>query len=262
MGIQPRTHDQGNRYDDSSFNSYQNPYDEQRRNTAHRPNRSDRSWQDEWNNSPSQRLWFDSPLQQRGHRPPQQNRNYTQQSNWVDSLPQHNMRTNRDRQVNLGPFRPPRVPDQTQGDRPPQQVFNDSPPQRRNNGPPQLYLNDTPRPRRSDRLAQRNRNDRSQQQRTSSGAASHQSPVSKKRNDTSDDVKCAICLDTEHNPEMEYLPCGHGFHAKCCKDWLSINALCPVCRTSVASQSANAQNNPERNVDTIPTLFIGSVWFG
>lgn len=242
MGIQPRTHDQRNRHDDSSFSSYQDPYDEQSRNTAHRPNRSDRSWQDEWYDSPSQRLWFDSPPRQRSRRSPQQNRSYTPQQS-------------------RGPFRPQRLPYQTQGDRPPQRVFNDSPPQRRNNGSSQLHLNDTPRQRRSDRLSQRNRSDQSQQQRTKSGAGSHSS-VSNKLNETSDDVKCAICLDTEDNPEMEYLPCGHGFHAKCCKDWLSINGLCPVCRTSVTSQSANVQNNPDRNVDNIPTFFIGSVWFG
>lgn len=150
--------------------------------------------------------------------------------------PQHNV-NNRNRGGNWGPLRSPRPPLQTQDDR-----------------PPQLHPHETP--------AQRNRSDRSQQQHARSGAASHQSSVSNKRNDTSDNVKCAICLDTEDNPEMEYLPCGHGFHAKCCKDWLSINALCPVCRTSVASQSANAQNSPERNVDNIPTFFIGSVWVG
>ena len=69
------------------------------------------------------------------------------------------------------------------------------------------------------------------------------SPTSSKTNNASDEVKCVICLDTVDD-EMEYIPCGHGFHAKCCNEWLSVNDICPVCRTEVGSRVGIAQICP------------------
>ncbi|CAG9328573.1 unnamed protein product [Blepharisma stoltei] len=41
--------------------------------------------------------------------------------------------------------------------------------------------------------------------------------------------RCPICMEVEGG-ESVVLPCGHGFHLDCIKDWLTINRICPMCR--------------------------------
>ncbi|KAL7492881.1 hypothetical protein ACHAWT_003988 [Skeletonema menzelii] len=46
---------------------------------------------------------------------------------------------------------------------------------------------------------------------------------------------CNICLeDFERGERRKCLPCLHGFHEKCIDQWLSLNGVCPVCKTPVS----------------------------
>jgi hypothetical protein len=44
--------------------------------------------------------------------------------------------------------------------------------------------------------------------------------------------ECSICLERFDSHEyLKVLPCHHGFHQPCLKDWfLKYNATCPLCR--------------------------------
>ena len=45
---------------------------------------------------------------------------------------------------------------------------------------------------------------------------------------------CSVCLcDYEDGDTLRALPCGHLFHAECADQWLTANATCPLCRTSL-----------------------------
>lgn len=46
--------------------------------------------------------------------------------------------------------------------------------------------------------------------------------------------KCNVCLEEfEENDECRLLPCQHAYHKPCIDHWLSINKICPVCRTEI-----------------------------
>ena len=48
---------------------------------------------------------------------------------------------------------------------------------------------------------------------------------------------CNICLcEIEKG---KYLNCGHVFHLKCIKEWVSINSKCPICKSSVINPNYN-----------------------
>ena len=48
---------------------------------------------------------------------------------------------------------------------------------------------------------------------------------------------CNICLcEIEKG---KYLNCGHVFHLKCIKEWISINTKCPICKSSVINKNYN-----------------------
>ena len=42
---------------------------------------------------------------------------------------------------------------------------------------------------------------------------------------------CVICLSNLF--DIVVLPCGHIFHKKCIKKWLSFSSNCPICREQV-----------------------------
>jgi len=42
---------------------------------------------------------------------------------------------------------------------------------------------------------------------------------------------CNICLSEIE--KGKYLNCGHVFHLKCIKEWVSLNAKCPICKSSI-----------------------------
>lgn len=46
---------------------------------------------------------------------------------------------------------------------------------------------------------------------------------------------CPICLvDYEHNDNGVVLPCQHGFHEQCIKEWTNNHPTCPICRLQLA----------------------------
>ena len=51
---------------------------------------------------------------------------------------------------------------------------------------------------------------------------------------------CNICLSEIE--KGKYLNCGHVFHLKCIKEWVSLNAKCPICKSSIITD----QNNRSR----------------
>lgn len=47
--------------------------------------------------------------------------------------------------------------------------------------------------------------------------------------------ECSICLDTITSRSLIKLPCGHSFHAKCIRRWVTAeHVTCPMCRTPIA----------------------------
>ena len=46
---------------------------------------------------------------------------------------------------------------------------------------------------------------------------------------------CNICLNEIE--KGKYLNCGHIFHLKCIKEWVSLNAKCPICKSEIMSDS-------------------------
>ena len=70
---------------------------------------------------------------------------------------------------------------------------------------------------------------------------------------------CNICLSEIE--KGKYLNCGHVFHLRCIKEWASLNANCPVCKSQIVNQQnirsryfnqrlgINANNNANVNVN-------------
>ena len=55
-------------------------------------------------------------------------------------------------------------------------------------------------------------------------------------------ITCSICIEEQKlNENWTKLYCGHDFHRKCIKDWLSVKNICPVCRHSI--NNINNVNN-------------------
>ena len=48
---------------------------------------------------------------------------------------------------------------------------------------------------------------------------------------------CNICLSEIE--KGKYLNCGHVFHLKCIKEWVSLNAKCPICKMSIITEQNN-----------------------
>lgn len=49
-----------------------------------------------------------------------------------------------------------------------------------------------------------------------------------------DSCECIVCMEeTEEGNRLQDLPCGHGFHWSCIKNWLGNNPNCPNCRAQV-----------------------------
>ena len=47
------------------------------------------------------------------------------------------------------------------------------------------------------------------------------------------DEHCTICLENyKKNKEIQTLHCNHQFHKNCILEWLSINPLCPICKST------------------------------
>ncbi|KRW99669.1 hypothetical protein PPERSA_03470 [Pseudocohnilembus persalinus] len=56
-------------------------------------------------------------------------------------------------------------------------------------------------------------------------------------NSKEEDRTCLICQDDFQNLEkIRNLPCSHRFHEKCVDEWLSRNAVCPICRKDIKSE--------------------------
>ena len=51
---------------------------------------------------------------------------------------------------------------------------------------------------------------------------------------------CAICLDSMKGHNVQFTPCGHGFHSKCLHKWTGENEMrsCPACRTDMFPNDA------------------------
>jgi hypothetical protein len=52
--------------------------------------------------------------------------------------------------------------------------------------------------------------------------------------------ECSICLEVMMHHSIEFLPCGHKFHAKCIHDWFNSPIQtkmgcqsCPMCNTDM-----------------------------
>jgi E3 ubiquitin-protein ligase RNF38/44 len=60
---------------------------------------------------------------------------------------------------------------------------------------------------------------------------------------------CSVCIgDYEPGDELRVLPCKHLFHKECVDQWLSVNATCPLCRTSLF-ENDDADAPPPADVD-------------
>lgn len=55
---------------------------------------------------------------------------------------------------------------------------------------------------------------------------------------------CVICLDVISHNNKHFLHCGHQFHCRCIKQWLTRNKCCPVCKSpSKGCCSVNDDDN-------------------
>lgn len=62
--------------------------------------------------------------------------------------------------------------------------------------------------------------------------------VNYKTSDRNTNIQCAICLENqESNESWSKLICEHEYHSKCVIQWLRVNNVCPVCRSSVVLSS-------------------------
>lgn len=52
-------------------------------------------------------------------------------------------------------------------------------------------------------------------------------------NQSQDDIKCAICYDTENSQDFQPVLCGHSFHKACFETWIKNKSYCPMCRTPI-----------------------------
>ncbi|XAR72637.1 hypothetical protein NMG60_11019349 [Bertholletia excelsa] len=63
-------------------------------------------------------------------------------------------------------------------------------------------------------------------------------------------VECAVCLENFKAGELlRLLPnCRHSFHAQCIDTWLSMKAVCPICRASIDSPETGAEGSRSSEV--------------
>uniref|UniRef100_A0A0D9YZG0 RING-type domain-containing protein n=1 Tax=Oryza glumipatula TaxID=40148 RepID=A0A0D9YZG0_9ORYZ len=72
----------------------------------------------------------------------------------------------------------------------------------------------------------------------------------KERSLSAEDAVCCICLAKyAHNDELRELPCTHCFHKECVDKWLKINALCPLCKSEIASSSGTSDTRRSDHTD-------------
>lgn len=64
---------------------------------------------------------------------------------------------------------------------------------------------------------------------------------------------CSICLCENKKRTDKYLPCGHNFHRKCIRRWISINPTCPFC-------NAKVRNAPVRSAPAIEMSWKMMLW--
>jgi len=67
--------------------------------------------------------------------------------------------------------------------------------------------------------------------------------------------QCHVCLlDLQPREEYRTLSCKHSFHQECIDEWLSLNAICPQCRTTIK------ERQPSRpHVDQTTSLYYGAI---
>ncbi|XP_042454355.1 E3 ubiquitin-protein ligase At1g63170-like isoform X2 [Zingiber officinale] len=83
---------------------------------------------------------------------------------------------------------------------------------------------------------QRNRKDKEINLETEGSGGILAAGTDKERIISAEDAVCCICLAKYiDNEELRELPCTHFFHKDCVDKWLKINALCPLCKTDIAS---------------------------
>ncbi|CEG77999.1 hypothetical protein RMATCC62417_12668 [Rhizopus microsporus] len=62
----------------------------------------------------------------------------------------------------------------------------------------------------------------------------------------SEDAICSICLSEYENDDLLCkLWCGHIYHRDCVKEWLSLNATCPLCKRDFRGKDFNHENRDE-----------------
>ncbi|KAL6548311.1 hypothetical protein OROGR_008732 [Orobanche gracilis] len=67
--------------------------------------------------------------------------------------------------------------------------------------------------------------------------------------------ECAVCLNEFQEEEnLRVIPdCGHVFHIDCIDVWLQNNANCPLCRTSISSNTSGAQFHLDQIIFPTPS---------
>lgn len=58
----------------------------------------------------------------------------------------------------------------------------------------------------------------------------------------SDTIACSICLDELYDDLGKLSECGHEFHLGCINQWVTVNRLCPLCRSPCSIISKNIQS--------------------
>ena len=64
--------------------------------------------------------------------------------------------------------------------------------------------------------------------------------------DNNNNNTCVICLDDISHNNKHFLHCGHQFHCRCIKQWLTRNKYCPVCK-SPSKGCCNVDNDNDND---------------
>ncbi|XP_066360346.1 uncharacterized protein [Miscanthus floridulus] len=65
--------------------------------------------------------------------------------------------------------------------------------------------------------------------------------------DASSQTECAVCLqDYDAEEKIRAMPvCAHAFHHHCISEWLSRNAVCPICRRELPLPAQEDEQQPQ-----------------
>jgi hypothetical protein len=67
-----------------------------------------------------------------------------------------------------------------------------------------------------------------------------------------DSCECIVCMEeTEEGNRLQDLPCGHGFHWSCIKNWLGNNPNCPNCRAKVPLKPTAILSRVDGNAEDV-----------